>query len=250
MENDVVQKILDLNRQFYQTFAVQFSATRQRLQPGVKRWLPRLLQASSILDLGCGNGELARQLGKNQFSGKYVGLDFSPGLLAESRQELPAGLEAQFFQADLSQEGWASSLDEGSFEAVLALAVLHHLPGGTLRRSVLSQVRRLLTPRGVFLISNWQFLDSERLRKRIQPWARIGLQEAEVDPGDYLLDWRSGGMGLRYAHHFSEAELSELAADTGFSIRESFCSDGENGRLSLYQVWQPAPQPMANDNLC
>jgi tRNA (uracil-5-)-methyltransferase TRM9 len=239
MENVVIQKILDLNRQFYQTFAVQFSATRQRLQPGVKHWLPSLLKMSSILDLGCGNGELARQLGQNHFAGKYIGLDFSPGLLAESQQELPAGLEAQFHQADLSQAGWERGLDEGSVDAVLALAVLHHLPGDHLRRSVLRQVRRLLAPQGVLMLSNWQFLNSERLRKHIQPWAKVGLAEAQVDPGDYLLDWRSGGMGLRYAHHFSEAELVELAADTSFSICTSFYSDGENGRLSIYQVWGP-----------
>jgi SAM-dependent methyltransferase len=240
VENNVVQKILDLNRQFYQTFAVQFSATRQRLQPGVKHWLPRLLQAEAILDLGCGNGELARQLGKNLFTRKYVGLDFSAGLLAECRQGMPSGFNGHFRQADLSQEGWEKGLDDGSFDTVLALAVLHHLPGKTLRSAVLRHVRRLLTPQGVLLISNWQFLDSERLRKRIQPWEMAGLKDADVDPGDYLLNWRSGGMGLRYAHHFNEAELSELADTTAFSIRESFYSDGENGRLSLYQVWEPA----------
>ena len=239
MENDVVQKIIDLNRQFYQTFAIQFSATRQRLQPGVQRWLPGLLKVGSILDLGCGNGELARQLGQNQFGGRYVGLDFSAGLLAEIQQEPPAGLEAQFYRADLSQPGWEAELGEGSFVVVLALAVLHHLPGGSLRRSVLRQVRRLLSPEGVLMLSNWQFLNSERLRKRIQPWESVGLAEGDVDPGDYLLDWRSGGTGLRYAHHFNQDELMELAADSSFSIRETYESDGENGRLSLYQVWEP-----------
>jgi hypothetical protein len=32
----------------------------------------------------------------------------------------------------------------------------------------------------------------------------VGLSANDVDPGDYLLDWRSGGEGLRYIHHFSE----------------------------------------------
>lgn len=85
---------------------------------------------------------------------------------------------------------------------------------------------------------NWQFLNSERLRERIQPWQRAGLLAGQVDEGDYLLDWRSGGEGLRYAHHFSEAEMSDLAAQSGFSVLETFHSDGENGRLGLYQIWQ------------
>ncbi len=69
-----------------------------------------------------------------------------------------------------------------------------------------------------FTYSNWQFLNSPRLRKRIQPWTRAGLTADQVDPGDYLLDWRRGGEGLRYVHHFSPEELAELAAETGFRV--------------------------------
>ena len=69
------------------------------------------------------------------------------------------------------------------------------------------------------------------------PWQAAGLQEADVDPGDYLLDWRHGGTGLRYVHHFSETELLEMADLSGFKVAETFYSDGENQRLGLYQVW-------------
>jgi SAM-dependent methyltransferase len=193
MEPKAIQKILDLNRQFYQTFAVQFSATRQRLQPGVQRLFPRLLRTRSILDLGCGNGELARQLGKSQYAGRYVGLDFSAGLLEEIDKNHLNGLQARFYQVDLAQPGWETVLNKTIFEAVLAFAVLHHLPGGDLRKQVVRQVRRLLLPGGMFMLSNWQFLDSERLSKRIQPWEKAGLSDAEVEADDYLLDWRSGG---------------------------------------------------------
>ena len=58
-----------------------------------------------------------------------------------------------------------------------------------------------------------------------------------MDPGDYLLDWRSGGQGLRYVHHFSREELGALAAAYGFEVVETFESDGEGGRLGLYGVW-------------
>jgi hypothetical protein len=67
----------------------------------------------------------------------------------------------------------------------------------------------------------------------------IGITPEQVDSGDYLLDWRQGGYGLRYVHHFDQAELGELAQRTGFRILETFNSDGNGGRLSLYQVWQP-----------
>jgi hypothetical protein len=80
-------------------------------------------------------------------------------------------------------------------------------------------------------------LNSGKLKARIQLWSRIGLSDDEVDEGDYLLDWRSGGEGLRYAHHFSAEELLRLAGQAGMRVSESFLSDGENGRLGLYQIW-------------
>jgi tRNA (uracil-5-)-methyltransferase TRM9 len=237
---EVIQKIIDLNGQFYQTFAVQFSATRQRLQPGVLRLLPNLLKAQSILDLGCGNSGLARQLGEERYTGRYVGLDFSPALLDVIQKSPPTGLQASFYLTDLSESSWVSAIQGQTFDAILAFAVLHHLPGDALRKQILGQVHSLLSPEGIFLFSNWQFLNSERLRRRIQPWEKAGLSEAEVDTGDYLLDWRSGGTGLRYVHYFQLAELNKLAKETSFDVLETFYSDGENERLSLYQVWQAA----------
>jgi redox-sensitive bicupin YhaK (pirin superfamily) len=59
-----------------------------------------------------------------------------------------------------------------------------------------------------------------------------------VDENDYLLDWRRGGEGLRYVHHFDEAELNAMATASGFQVREMFRSDGENGQLGLYQIWE------------
>lgn len=261
MQADVAQQLLELNRQFYQTFALQFSQTRQRLQPGVRKLSGTWARAVRILDLGCGNGELARELLARGHTGGYVGLDVSAGLLEQARQRLgEAGwfsiLEDKpswkpnlyFIQADLSDPDWAIKLDaflEGQnlprqFDLILAFAVFHHLPGVALRSRIMKDVRRRLSPGGMFIHSNWQFLNSPRLAKRCQPWSRVGLGEAQLEPGDYLLDWRQGGEGLRYVHHFTESELMRLATDSGFNCVQSFLSDGEGGNLSIYQVWMQA----------
>jgi hypothetical protein len=96
-----------------------------------------------------------------------------------------------------------------------------------------------MSPGGQLTLSNWQFLNSSRLAARIQPWDAVGLSASDVDPGDYLLDWKRDGAGLRYVHHFNPAELSELAARAGFLVMDSFLSDGEGGNLGLYQTWRP-----------
>ena len=236
MNPTTLSRLLDLNRQFYQTFALQFSATRSHVQPGVLRILEQVHPSASLLDLGCGNGELARELAHRGHDGLYTGLDFSSSLLEQAAAgQLP---NFSFLQADLASPDWEVSLTRAPYDAILAFAVLHHLPGVELRLQVLRKVRLLLSPGGRFIHSEWQFLNSPRLAARVQPWEVIGLSPQEVDRGDYLLDWRQGGQGLRYVHHFSEPELEELAAEAGFGIVETFLSDGKNHRLGLYQVWR------------
>jgi len=116
---------------------------------------------------------------------------------------------------------------------------LHHIPSTELRLNMLRVVHQLLGQEGIFIHSNWQFLNSAKLKARIQPWASVGMSSSQLDAGDYLLDWRSGGEGLRYVHHFDQSEFLELANASNFRIMETFSSDGEGGNLGLYQVWKP-----------
>jgi hypothetical protein len=114
---------------------------------------------------------------------------------------------------------------------------LHHIPSQTWREQILSKVHALLSDAGQFIHSEWQFLNSPRLAARVQAWERVDLQAGQVDPGDYLVDWRAGGRGLRYIHLYDQEELVELAVKSGFKIDDNFFSDGESNNLGLYQVW-------------
>lgn len=244
MQPDTIKRLIDLNHQFYQTFTLQFSATRQRLQPGVQRVLAGLPGTARLLDLGCGNGELAHVLAGRGYQGEYLGLDFSAGLLEQAAASLAAypGAVCKFQQADLTSSDWDTPLHGYQPDLVLAFSVLHHLPDLSLRRQVAHKARLLLPPGGQFTFSVWQFLNSPRLKARIQNWESIGLSYNDVDDGDYLLDWRQGGSGLRYVHHFSPSELEALAAENGFRVIDMFLSDGEGGRLGLYQTWEPVSE--------
>lgn len=255
MDKKIAAKLLQLNAEFYQTFAIQFSDTRQRIQPGVRQILDSIDPTARILDLGCGNGELARELAQRGFVGQYLGMDFSEALLNVAREGVAGFSNYRFIQGNLADSDWQSFMIGGelgiegralsairdqrsSFDVIVSFAALHHLPGRELHLRILGTVRDLLTFNGQFIHSNWQFLNSERLRKRVHSWEEIGLSDADVDPDDYLLDWRRGGFGLRYVHHFREEALNILAAETGFRVVETFYSDGETGDLGLYQVWE------------
>jgi tRNA (uracil-5-)-methyltransferase TRM9 len=235
MQPQIAQRLIDLNRKFYTDFGEAFSATRGRIQPGVRHFIDSLNGDETILDLGCGNGELARTLARNGHRGAYLGLDFSLPLLADA-ESVPEGFRAEFRQFDLTRLSGLSTA--GAWKLITAFAVLHHIPGQNLRLDILRKIHELLAPDGRFIHSNWQFLNSPRLRQRVRKWSEVGLTDADVDENDYLLDWRSGGTGLRYVHHFSEVELIALAESSGFSVIETFYADGKEGNLAIYQVWQ------------
>lgn len=241
MREAVAAQLLRLNSGFYQTLAGPFAETRSRLQPGVVRSLRKLKPEASVLDLGCGSGTLARELARAGHRGGYLGVDSSPALLATAqRANLPATF--RFVQADITTPKWRQALAP-PYDVIFAFAVLHHIPGEKRRRRLAEDLCSLLAPDGEVMLSTWDFWASPRLRARIQPWERVGLTPEDVDPGDYLLDWRQGATGLRYVHLFEEEELRRLAAAAGFDVIEAWRSDGEGGRLGIYQRWVvPVPR--------
>lgn len=236
MDSRTTKRLIELNRDFYEQFAGSFSATRQRLQHGVRKILDSVGEDDSVLDLGCGNGLFLRELHKRGHRASLLGADFSLPLLREAESTPGVGFKA----VDLAQLSLSTdqlSVD-GGWDVITMFATLHHIPANEIRLDILRTVKTLLKPDGRFILSNWQFLNSEKLKSRIQPWSRVGLSDEDVDSGDYLLDWRGdGGGGLRYAHQFSAEELLGLANQVQMKVEAGFYSDGENGRLGLYQIW-------------
>lgn len=238
MDLSTTKKLIEINRRFYDQFGDSFSVTRQRLQPGVRNILESISADDAVLDLGCGNGHFLRELHDRGHRAPLLGVDFSLPLLREA--ESTPGVEWK--EADLSQLPVISDqlAVNDYWSLITCFATLHHIPSTEIRLNILKTVRSLLKPNGRFILSNWQFLNSEKLKARIQPWSRVGLSDADVDEGDYLLDWRGGeGEGLRYAHQFSAEELLGLANQVQMKVEAGFLSDGENGRLGLYQTWTP-----------
>jgi tRNA (uracil-5-)-methyltransferase TRM9 len=248
MEPSVATLLLNINAQFYSTFGEAFAATRRRIQPGIRQLLKRIPTQGNWLDLGCGSGALAAEWASQGRRGAYIGLDFSSTLLDEARKTIaactPPGLALEFYAASLADPHWEAALPPLAFDGVMSFAALHHLPGAALRRSILQKVRALLPAGGWFIHSEWQFQHSEKLMARRHAWNEVGLTENDLEPGDTLLDWRYALPGqaeqtcLRYVHLFDRHELAELAAGSQFKISDEFESDGEGGRLGLYQIWQ------------
>lgn len=258
MDDAVVQQIVALNHRFYTQHGEDFAATRRRIQPGVRQILSKLPDIGTWLDVGCGSGNLASAWVDARRSSTYCGVDFSAKLLEEAQKWVNASTSQKgvgnlaistitFHLVDLTDASWTENL-KSPFYGSFAFAVLHHIPSQALRQRVLRQVRGLLKPGSFFYHSVWQFQHAPKLIARIQPWELAGLEDAQIEPGDTLLDWRAptaasaalsaNEPALRYIHLFTHAELDTLAQDCGFTVRETFESDGAGGRLGLYQKWE------------
>ena len=243
MNTDTAQRLLALNRQFYTTCAGAFARTRGVNQAGLLPSLPFLPPTPIVLDLGCGQARLAGWLANQRPSLTYIGLDASAGLLHAAARTAAslATVRAQLLLADVTAPAWPDAVQAlqpagAAFDAIYALALLHHLPGFDLRAAVLRQAAQLLAPAGALIVSYWQFLDEARWRQRQLSWETIGLTADQVEPGDALLDWRRDGHGLRYVHHVTPAEAADLAAAAGLRVAAAYHADGQSKRLNFFQI--------------
>ncbi|MGC9346753.1 MAG: class I SAM-dependent methyltransferase, partial [Anaerolineae bacterium] len=184
-------------------------------------------------DLGCGPGRLALLLPPETL---YVGVDYSSEILDLAREASQSAMaRTRFVQADLLSDPWTERTS-GNFDWVILRAVLHHIPGYENRLSILQRAAQMSAPGGHILLANWQFLKIERLRKRILPWETIGMEAQDVERGDYLLDWRRQGHGLRYVHLVDEEETLKLIAEAGLALDELYYADGHTNDLTLYAL--------------
>jgi SAM-dependent methyltransferase len=130
---------------------------------------------ASVLEVGCGEGELAREL--EQAGYRVLAID----------PEAPAG---PIFRSVRLEE-----FDEvGPFDAVVASLSLHHI--GDVGAAV-SKIAALLAPEGVFVLNEW---DRDRFTGTTARWyfhqrqalAVLGREHAEIEPTfeDWWTEWR------------------------------------------------------------
>ncbi|MEB3983905.1 class I SAM-dependent methyltransferase [Mycobacterium sp. 663a-19] len=126
-----------------------------------------IVEAASVLDLGCGTGAMAGSFRPET----YVGVDLNADYVARARATKS---RYRFEVAD----GRSLPFADGSFDAVLINGVIHHLDDAT-AQSFLQESRRVLMPgRGVLVIT-----EPVPTRSR---WNWIGRLIVRLDEGDFI----------------------------------------------------------------
>jgi SAM-dependent methyltransferase len=142
--------------------------------------------ASSILDLGCGNGGYEAALERRGHQGRRVALDRSAGMLA-----LVAG--AARVQADAQQLPFLAD----TFDIVLAPHMLYHVPDIA---AAASEVSRVLRPGGVLVAVTNSASNLQELRTLVEQ--AVGTDWQMRRPADQRFSLENGAAQL--SSSFSE----------------------------------------------
>ncbi|MCP5113238.1 MAG: class I SAM-dependent methyltransferase, partial [bacterium] len=145
---DVQARELAHHEEVYSGFAQEHFA-----KPGVrafrKHLVDRILRRSgataktSVLSLGCGIGDTELLLAPGV--AHITGIDLSPSAIRQARADSTGVDNVEFIEGDHTSTGFPP----GSFDLILAIFLLHHLPDEELG-ALPPQVNKLLAEGGVF----------------------------------------------------------------------------------------------------
>jgi SAM-dependent methyltransferase len=142
----------------------------------------------SILDVGCGSGQIAQMLNDMGFT-KYVGFDFSPKRIEWARQEVPT------YRFELADAYETTLFADTEYDSVVCTEFLEHVEGDL---AVLDRVR---------------------------PGTRFLGTVPDFGGGSHVRFFRSAGeVEDRYAEQFSPFQVSTFVRPGGTS--RQFLIDG------------------------
>ena len=181
----------DFERQYvhnvYETIAVPFDQTRFCYWNAVKNFLDSLEPYSLVLDNGCGNGKYLNYRKDLCFTGN----DMCLGLLEIAKKK-----------ADVTRSnGISLPYRNETFDAIICIAVFHHLSDPVRRKQFIQEMVRVLKPNGKLFVTVWAY--EQPHNKRFKKW------NVQTN-GDAMIPWcdkKQNILSQRYYHLFHKEEL-------------------------------------------
>jgi SAM-dependent methyltransferase len=155
----------DINLRTYSDPAVVAAYTKmEELQPCEELIFQRWIQpGSAVLDLGIGGGRTTGAL--SRIAGRYIGLDYSQGMVEACRTRYP---QLEFRHGDATD---LSQFEDRLFDVVVfSFNGIDLIRTGEGRSKCLREVARVLKPGGIFIVSSscaraigvWPYLKTAR----------------------------------------------------------------------------------------
>jgi len=174
----------------YERIAQKFNHTRFSYWNAVRQFLDALPNYSLVADVGTGNGKYLTY--RNDIT--VVGNDMCDNLLHIISNK---NKNANILRANALQLPYRPSM----FDAVISIAVFHHIESVDGRLQFIKELIRIMKPQGICLITVWA--KEQPIKKT---WKDIGN-------GDFFVPWVDTEKNIvydRYYHLFSREEVNEL----------------------------------------
>ena len=132
-----------------------------------------------VLEIGCGQGDGVREIARRFHPAAIDAFDLDPKQVARARARLGGsdGASVRLWVGDAER----IAADDGVYDAVVELTILHHVPDW---RRALAEVRRVLRPGGLFLFEELSLEFFTQV-----PLLSVLLRRFTVHPWDTMFDF-------------------------------------------------------------
>ena len=180
-------------KEVYQEIAPHFSNTRTYKWSWVIDFLDSLKTDSIVYDLGCGNGR-----NMDHGSLKFIGIDNCENFVSICKNKNLSVINSNITKIPLNNN---------SADAIICIAVFHHLSTTETRIQALLEMKRLVKPGGKILLSTWSINQPQKTRRTFNNY------------GNNIVLWNSyGKLYERYYYIFKLDEIKELIKRVGLII--------------------------------
>jgi alkylated DNA repair protein alkB family protein 8 len=191
-------------KDIYEEIAKQFSDTRVHKWSWVNEFLDNLKENSLVYDIGCGNG---RNMNHNKNNITFIGMDNCINFINICAQKKLNVVNGNITKIPFRQN---------SADAIMCVAVFHHLSNEENRIQALLEMKKLLKNDGEIILSVWSINQPAKTRRTFNSY------------GNNIVLWNNnkGKIYERYYYIFKIDELKKLFTKTGLYIKQHFYNCG------------------------
>lgn len=218
MDENFANFLLQKTKEDYNLIALDFSNKRSFNPPAVVKNLIlkyfEIKPEKKILDWGCGHGRYYPIFEKTN----YYGIDVSEELIKIAKNKYPL---AKFL---VNQSFLSLPFENNSFDYLICLDTLHHIPSKQYRQKFVQEAHRVLKENGLIIVTVWDLnlfhlLFSAKFKRIgfiIKSLLKKIFRQTSLEYKDAFIPW--GNQCLRFVHRFSKHELKQLFRKARFKI--------------------------------
>jgi ubiquinone/menaquinone biosynthesis C-methylase UbiE len=195
--------------EIYQNISSRFDRTRGYVWPCVTNFLDGLKPGCKLLEIGCGNGK--NLLYREDLNS--TGVDFVPNFVEMCKER---GLHV------LKANALELPFEDNTFDAVISIAVFHHLSTEERRIQALNEMNRVLKPGGNGFVMCWAY---EQEYNGVKSTSR-----RIVAKGEQFVPWidykHRNLLGERFYYFYDKTEFETYTKAISVTTKNIFWEEG------------------------